>query len=66
MVLFGGFGRCRAAIWAEQPFLSFVIIFYHPKEHSLSSQLEKIFLNYTFGLYILLSGGPLGTLKIPF
>ena len=51
MVLFGGFGRCRAAIWAEQPFLSFVIIFYHPKEHSLSSQLENFLKLHFWALH---------------
>ena len=54
MAFFRGFGPRRAAVWAEQPFFSFAIIFYHPKEHSLrvSALYSKIFLNYTFGLDI--------------
>ena len=57
MAFFRGFGPRRAAVWAEQPFFSFAIIFYHPKEHSLrvSALYSKIFLNYTFGLDILRS-----------
>ena len=61
MAFFRGFGPRRAAVWAEQPFFSFAIIFYHPKEHSLrvSALYSKIFLNYTFGLDILRSArGP--------
>ena len=57
MAFFRGFGPRRAAVWAEQPFFSFAIIFNHPKEHSLrvSALYSKIFLNYTFGLDILRS-----------
>ena len=57
MAFFRGFGPRRSAVWAEQPFFSFAIIFYHPKEHSLrvSAPYSKIFLNYTFGLDILRS-----------
>ena len=57
MAFFRGFGPRRAAVWAEQPFFSFAIIFYHHKEHSLrvSGLNSKIFLNYTFGLDILRS-----------
>ena len=54
MAFFRGFGPRRAAVWAEQPFFSFAIIFNHPKEHSLrvSALYSKIFLIYTFGLDI--------------
>ena len=64
MAFFRGFGPRRAAVWAEQPFFSFAIIFYHPKEHSLrvSALYSKIFLNYTFGLDILRSA--LGTFQM--
>jgi len=57
MAFFRGFGPRGAAVWAEQPFISFAIIFNHPKEHSLrvSALYSKIFLNYTFGLDILRS-----------
>ena len=58
MAFFRGFGPRRAAVWAEQPFFSFTIIFNHPKEHSLrviALFYSKIFLNYTFGLDILRS-----------
>ena len=36
------------AVWAEQPFFSFAIIFYHPKEHSLRvSAFNSKFLSCT-------------------
>ena len=54
MTSFFSFGPRRATVLAEQPFFSYAIIFYHPKEHSLrvSALNSKVFLNYTFGLYI--------------
>ena len=48
MAFFRGFGPRRAAVWAEQPFFSFAIIFYHPKEHSLRvSAFNSKFLSFT-------------------
>ena len=48
MAFFRGFGPRRAAVWAEQPFFSFAIIFYHPKEHSLRvSAFNSKFLSCT-------------------